>query len=330
MAAVYPVASPFNTNPSYSGSFIPTIWSAKMNAKFYATTVFGDIANTDWQGEVSGMGDKVVINTPPDVTVSNYVPGTGLTYPVPVPSSQELLIDKGKYFAFQVNDVLAYQSKPDLIDTFSADAAQRMRIAIDSDVLYRAFGQSATKNKGANAGVKSGKYNLGTDANPFELTASNVLEKILHMASVMDEQNLPDDSRWLLIDPYTRSLLMQSNLAQANFMGDNTSIVRNGLIGTIDRFKVYVTNQLPKAVAGSGTPTPWVSGDGTDNSITSASDLARRVILAGHKSALTFASQITKMETVRNQDDFGDFIRSLNVYGSKVVQPDALVTLIAK
>lgn len=327
MPAVYPVNAPFNTNPSYSGSFIPTVWSAKMNAKFYATTVFSDIANTDWQGEISNMGDKVVINTPPTLTVSNYVPGAGLNYEVPTPIVQELLIDKGKYFAFHVNDVLEYQSKPDLIDTFSADAAQQMRIAIDSDVLYRAFNQADAANKGATAGAKSGKYNLGTDAAPVTLTASNVLEKILQMASVMDEQNLPDDSRWLLIDPYTRSLLMQSNLAQANFMGDNTSIVRNGLIGTIDRFKLYVTNHLPKAVA--GTNTPWISGDGTDSSVTSTSGLARRVLLAGHKSALTFASQITKMETVRNQSDFGDYVRSLNVYGSKVVQPKSLVTLVA-
>lgn len=327
MPAIYPVASPFNTNPSYSGSFIPTVWSAKMNAKFYATTVFSDIANTDWQGEISSMGDKVVINTPPTLTVSNYVPGAGLSYEVPAPVVQDLLIDKGKYFAFHVNDVLEYQSKPDLIDTFSADAAQQMRIAIDSDVLYRAFNQADTANKGATAGAKSGKYNLGTDTAPITLTASNVLEKILQMASVMDEQNLPDDGRWLLIDPFTRSLLMQSNLAQANFMGDNTSIVRNGLIGTIDRFKLYVTNHLPKAIA--GTNTPWLSGDGTDNSVTSTSGLARRALVAGHKSALTFASQITKMETVRNTSDFGDYVRSLNVYGSKVVAPKSMVTLIA-
>ena len=327
MPAIYPVASPFNTNPSYSGSFIPTVWSAKMNAKFYATTVFSDIANTDWQGEISNMGDKVVINTPPTLTVSNYVPGAGLNYEVPAPVVQDLLIDKGKYFAFHVNDVLEYQSKPDLIDTFSADAAQQMRIAIDSDVLYRAFNQADTANKGATAGAKSGKYNLGTDTAPITLTASNVLEKILQMASVMDEQNLPDDGRWLLIDPFTRSLLMQSNLAQANFMGDNTSIVRNGLIGTIDRFKLYVTNHLPKAIA--GTNTPWLSGDGTDNSVTSTSGLARRALVAGHKSALTFASQITKMETVRNTSDFGDYVRSLNVYGSKVVAPKSMVTLIA-
>lgn len=30
-AALTPVVSPFNTSPAYSGSFIPTLWSAKLN-----------------------------------------------------------------------------------------------------------------------------------------------------------------------------------------------------------------------------------------------------------------------------------------------------------
>jgi hypothetical protein len=28
--AVYPVNAPFNTNPAYSGTFIPTLWSKKL------------------------------------------------------------------------------------------------------------------------------------------------------------------------------------------------------------------------------------------------------------------------------------------------------------
>ena len=43
-APVTPVAAPYNTNPAYSGTFIPTIWSAKLNAKFYAASVYGEIA----------------------------------------------------------------------------------------------------------------------------------------------------------------------------------------------------------------------------------------------------------------------------------------------
>ena len=78
----------------------------------------------------------------------------------------------------------------------------------------------------------------------------------------------------------------------------------------------------------AGTNTPWLSGDGSESSITSTGDAKRRVIIAGHKSAITFASQVTKMETVRNPSDFGDYIRSLNVYGFKVVKPEALALLI--
>lgn len=327
-AATFAVAAPFNTTPSYSGTFIPAIWSAKMNAKFYAASVFGDIANTDWQGEISAMGDKIVIQNPPTITVTNYTVGSGLTYQVPTPSTIELNIDKGKAFAFQINDVLDMQAKPNLLDMFSADAAEQMRTAIDSNVLYNTFSSADAANQGAAAGAKSGSYNLGTDLAPVTLTAANVLQKVLELASVLDEQNVPDSDRWLVIDPYTRTLLLQSNLAQAQFMGDDKSVVRNGLIGSIDRFKIYVSNQLPKAIA--GTATPWLSGDGSENSITSTSNLKRRVIMAGHKSAIAFASQMTKMETVRNPNDFGDYIRSLNVYGFKVVQGKALALLIVQ
>ena len=322
MAAIFPVNAPFNTTPSYSGTFIPAVWSAKLNEKFYAASVYGDIANTNWQGEVASMGDKVYINTAPTITIADYSAGTSLSYQAPTPDMQELLIDKGKYFAFQINDVLEYQAKPNLMDMFAADAAEQMRIAIDSTVLYNTFTNGAAANKGATAGVKSGSYNLGTDAAPVTLTGSNVLQKILEMASVLDEQNVPESDRWLVIDPATRTLLMQSNLAQAQFMGDDTSPVRNGKIGKIDRFTVYVSNQLPKGAANA----TWVSGKGDENSVGSATGVVkRRALIAGHKSALTFASQITKMETVRNPNDFGDFIRSLNVFGYKVVKPESLV-----
>lgn len=307
---------------NYSGTFIPTLWSSKLNAKFYAASVFGEIANTDWEGEIKGLGDKVVINNVPDITISAYAIGTTLSYQVPTPSTLEMSIDKAKYFAFQVNDVLTHQSTPGMIDTFSNDAGQQMKIAVDSNVIYNTWSSAAAANKGATAGAKSGSYNLGTDTAPVTLTASNVLSVLTAFAGVLDEQNVPETDRWLLIDPATRNLLMQSNLAQAQFMGDSQSMVRNGKIGAIDRFTVYVTNQLPKAAA--GTDTPYVSGDGTENSITSLGDAKRRILVAGHKSAISFASQMTKMEPVRNPNDFGDYIRGLNVYGFKVTKDTAL------
>lgn len=319
-AANYPVVAPFNTNPSYSGTFIPTLWSSKLNAKFYKATVFGEITNTNWEGDIKSVGDKVIINNIPTITVNNWSSGTNITYEVPTPNTVTLDINKGKYFAFQIDDVLEYQSQPKLMDMFSGDAAEQMKIAIDSTVLFNTFSSAAAANKGATAGLNSASYNLGTDTTPITLSASNVLSTLTSLASVLDEQNVPESDRFLLIDPATRQWLMQSNLAQAQFMGDDTSMIRNGRIGRIDRFTVYVTNQLPRGAAGF----TYQSGDGTEGNTTSAGTAKRRVLVAGHKSAIAWAAQMTKMETVRNPNSFGDFVRGLNVYGFSVVKPESL------
>ncbi len=318
------VSAPFNTSPAYSGTFIPTLWSAKLNAKFYAATVFGEIANTNWEGEIKGMGDKVVINSIPDITISTYQPGQGLQYQAPTPSTIELQIDKGKYFAFHVNDLLALQAQPKLLDMFSNDAAMQMKIGIDSNVIYNTFGNGASANKGATAGVKSSSFNLGTEGSPFQFgsSSSSSISLLTSLSAVLDEQNVPETDRFLLISPVDRQTLMNSNLQQAYLTGDPQSILRNGKIGMLDRFTVYVTNQLPKLAANG---TSWLSGDGSESSISATTNAnKRRAIIAGHKSAITFAAQMTKMETVRNPYDFGDYVRGVNVYGFKVMKPEAL------
>lgn len=330
-AVTYPVSgtngqitgSNYNTLPSHSGTFIPAIWSAKMNAKFYAASVYAAIMNTDWQGDISGLGDKVIINNIPDIAISDYTIGANLVYQSPVPSTLELNINKGKAFAFAVSDVLAYQAQPDLMDTFSNDASEQMKVAIDQQVLRDTLVDflgmaSGAANRGATAGAKSGAYNLGTDTAPVTLTGANVLQKILELASVLDEQNVPETDRALVIDPLTRTLLMQSNLAQAQFMGDSTSIVRNGMIGKIDRFTVYVSNQLPRASAGQD----FLGGS-------QPGAVARRAIIACHRSAACFAAQMTKTESLRNPNDFGDLVRGLQVFGYKVTKAEAYALLLA-
>lgn len=322
-APVTPVGAPFNTTPSYSGTFIPSIWSAKLNAKFYAASTFASICNKNWEGDIANLGDKVIINNIPSLTITDYVIGGNLAYQTPVPSTVEMQVDRAKAFAFQVSDVLDYQSKPDLMSMFSDDASQQMRVVMDSTCIYRTFNLGAAANQGATAGVKSGLFNLGTSGAPFALTAANVLQKVLEMASVLDEQNVPDAGRYLVIDPLTRTLLLQSNIAQAYLTGDATSPVRNGLVGRIDRFDIYVSNNLPYAAASAVL---WTSGDGSEaTTVATTNANRRRALIAGQTTAIAFASQMAKTETLRNPTDFGDLVRGLNIFGHKVVKPEALV-----
>lgn len=303
----------FTTSPAYSGSFIPTLWSGKLNAKFYSTTVYGEIANTSYEGEIRGMGDKITINNIPSITIRPYTIGSALTYEVPAPSTIDLTIDKAKYFGVNVSDVLEHQAKPDLMNMFTDDASQQMKVEIDKETLLDNFSQGAAANKGATAGLKSGSFNLGTDLAPVALSATSTLPLITALSTVLDEQNVPETDRFLVISPYVRQWLMQSPLAQAYVTGDGQSPLRNGKIGTIDRFTIYVSNQLPTAAAGK---------DYAGANLTSA--LKRGVIMAGHKTALTFASQITKVESLQNPNDFGTLVRGLNVYGYKVIKPESL------
>lgn len=321
MPTVYPIqgGSAFDVTPSYSGNFIPAIWSGKLQEKFYAASTFADVANTDWEGDIKGMGDTVYINTIPTVAINDYSVGMTLTYQVPTSDKLSLQINKGKYFGVQVNDVLEYQAKPNMMDMFTSDAGEQLKVAIDRDNWAATFNQGAAANQGATAGVISASYNLGTDAAPVALTGANILATITAMSSVLDEQNVPESDRWLVITPYDRQILMASPLAQAQFMGDPTSIVRNGKIGTIDRFTVYVSNLTPQGAAGKN----W---DGTNN----ASAVKRHTMIGGHKSALSFASQIAKTENLPNPNDFGQLVRGLNIYGRMVSKPESLTLAVVK
>ena len=325
MAAVFPVQSPFNTTPSYSGGFIPTLWSGKLNAKFYQNTMLSEIANTTWEGELKNQGDTIRIRTAPSISISSYEAGNNLSYEVPTPIYTDMQVNKGMYFGVQVNDVLSYQSDMDLMNMFTDDAAKQLKIAIENEVFFNSFVTEgpASQNEGATAGKISAAYNLGTDVTPIDQSsAANVLNAILRMSSVLDEQNVPESGRWVVISPFDRHLLMQSNIAQAYFTGDQTSIVRTGKIGMLDRFTVYVSNLLPRGAAGKSL-VAGLSDPSTGGSLSSAK--ARRTMLAGTKDAVAFAMTVNKTEPLRNQSDFGDIVRGLAVYGRKVVKDEALV-----
>jgi len=329
MAHIFPVvnAGAFDTSPTYSGGFIPQLWSNKLNAKFFANTMLSEISNTSWEGEIKNQGDSIRIRTAPSIVIDDYAgAGTTLTTRVPVPIYTDLQINKGKYFSVQVNDVLAHQADIDLMNMFTDDAAKQLKIAIENEVFFQWFVTegAAAANKGAAAGAISASYGLGTDLVPVnQATSGELLKMILRMSAALDEQNVPEEGRWLLMSPHDRHILMQSDIAQAYFTGDQASIVRTGKIGMLDRFTVYVSNLLPHGTTAKAT-VAGLSATSTGATLTNAKP--RRMMVAGTSAACAFASQISKTEPLRNQTDFGDIVRGLSVYGRKVVKDTALVT----
>ncbi len=298
-------------HPNYSASgsgFIPEIWAGKGVEKFYTSTVFGEIANTDYEGEISAMGDKVYIRTTPDIAVSDYVRGGGLDYGKPSSPKVELNIDQAKSFAFQINSIDEHQTDRKLMEEWSDDAGQRMKIAVDRDVLGSIYADASDSNSGSTAGAKSGDLDFGSTGAPLALVQGGattgereVMDFLLDIGQGMDEQDLPDTGRWIVLPSWACRLLKGSDLRDASITGDGTSVLRNGRIGMIDRLTIYQSNNLS-----------MVDDGGTN--VTN--------IVAGHKAGLTFASQMTDMEDLPNPNDFGQLVRGLNVFGYKVIEPE--------
>jgi hypothetical protein len=298
----YPVAP---GRPDYAGNFIPEVWSGKLIENFYDATVLAAISNTDYEGEIRNMGDTVNIRTQPNITIREYVKGQNLVVENPDAPKLQLVIDKGEYFSCVEDDIDRVQSDIKLMDMWSKDASEQMKIKIDQRVLTDMLPGIAAINKGANAGQQSASYNLGTLASPLTVTKDGavsttpVVDLIVDMGTVLDEANVPESDRFIVIPAKMAGIIKKSELKDASLTGDGVTPLRNGRLGMIDRFTIYVSHNLN------------VSSGKTS-------------IIAGHKMGFTFASQMTEMETLRAQSTFGNIVRGLQVYGYKVVKPTAL------
>lgn len=301
---VYPLAAGM---PNYSGTFIPTIWAGKLLEKFYDASVVPQISNTDYEGLISAQGDTVNIRTVPNVTIRNYSAGQPLQVERPDSPMVTLNIDQGRYFNLVLDDVMEIQSDINLMNTWSSDASEQLKINIDTYVLANVAVDVAAVNKGATAGRLSANLNLGATGAAVQLTKANIIDKLLEMGQVLDEQNVPETGRWVVMPAWAIRLLKSSDIKDASLTGDGASPLRNGRVGMIDRFTLYSSNLLPRYV---DTNNPFD-------------------IIAGHKVGLTFATQITKTETLRSESTFGTLMRGLQVFGMKVVKGDSLVRLYA-
>jgi len=286
--------------PEYSGTFIPEKWSLAILLKFYDACVLYDICNTDYEADIKGHGDIIHVRQTPDVTIKNAVKGGTTVMENLDATVVDLEIDRGKYFYVGVDRIDKYQSDLDLLSDWATDAAEQMKIAIDTDVLGTVYGQAHASNSGATAGAKTSGFNLGTTGAPLNLTKTNVLDYLIDFNTVLYEQNVPESDRWIVIPPWMAGLIKKSELKDASVSGDGQSTLRNGRLGMIDNLTLYVSNLL--AVVSSTTK-----------------------VIFGHRKAITFASQITEMDHFEKlENSFGQAIRGLNVYGFNTMKPEAL------
>ena len=271
-------------------AFIPQIWSQKLNSMLEKNCVMMQCVNKNWEGEIKNQGDTVKIITPAQVSVSTLTTDD-ITYSSLTPTSKDLKIDQKKFFAFKIDDAAKAQTNTDIMEAHLVNAKRAIEQVQDAYLLSK-----HTDVVSANT--------IGTEASPITLSSSNVYEKFVQLSLALKNSDAvyPGVRPWVVINPNIEAYLLQSSqFINAYNLADET--IREGSIGRIAGMDVLVSTNL-----------------------TEVDD--KYYVLAGTNDAITFASQLAKIESLRDNDSFSDLVRGLYLYGAKTVQPNALAKMI--
>lgn len=271
-------------------AFIPQIWSQKLSQMLEKNCVMLQCVNRNWEGEFKNQGDTVKIITPAAVSVSTLT-SENIEYSSLTPTSQDLVIDQKKFFAFKIDDVAQVQANTDIMEAHLVNAKNAIEEVQDSYLL------------GMHTNV-SEDNTIGSESSPIVLDKSTIYENFVKLSLALKNSDAVHlgAKPWVVINPNIESYLLQSpEFISAYKVADET--LREGSIGRIAGMDVLVSTNLTDV-------------DG------------KYYVLAGTNEAITFASQLAKIESLRDKDSFSDLVRGLYLYGAKTVQPKALAKMV--
>lgn len=343
--------SAFETAANYgnlpNGVFSPTVFSKKAQLAFRKKAIVNDVTNNEYFGEISNMGDTVRILKEPEIVVNPYFRGTQI-----IPQDLEdvdfqLTVDRANYFAFKLDDIEIQQAHHNWMSLATDRAAYKMADEYDANILGYMSGFEKNSSGVWVARTSAVGTKANTDADADELLSRNKLTEasflaggsatesiatgvagtyvatplqiLNRMSRKLDELNVDKEGRWIVIDPVFAELLMDENskLINNDYNPGADQLTNGRLIESkIRGFRVYQSNNLPFIGTGPGT----ADVDGSDTNY--------GVIVAGHDSAVATAQMIDKTEKFRDPNSFADIVRGMNLYGRKILRPEALVRAI--
>ena len=273
--------------------FIPELYAKKVLNRFYATDVLNGVTNMDYSGEFSKKGDTVHIRREPKFTPVDHLVDAPFSFETVNDEEVLLSIDYDKVTAARIPYEDMTLSDIDL-ENMVIEAMKKAHTKMVQQVVFQGVSSSATST------VSSSDWQ----------TALNPTKAIGSAQVALDNLEVDQDNRWLLMSPAMCNKLAQEATLYAQNMGTPKGALFDGYVGHYNGFDIYKTPYL----AGAGTSTAaWYA-------------------LAGHKSAISMATKIqnAKMVDLAASGYLGMGIVFQTLFGFQVPQPDALVSLRAQ
>ena len=254
--------------------FQQTIWSKKIQDALELKCKLVDNCTKEYDGDCK-YANTVKILAVGDPTIGSYA-GTDINIEAMTDASQMLPIDQANYFAFMVDDVDKAQSVPGLPEKFQEKAVHGLAVKRDAYV--------------ANL-IKSGTNATTASARTKEAVKEAIEEAIV----ALRERNF-DEEGVIEVTPGVYNLF-KADLIELKTSNDE--LVKKGVVGMYDGFKVIMTNGLAK-------------------------DSGHEYCAVRGTKAIAFAGQINNVEAGRMEKRFADYIRGLDTFGAKVIDNERL------
>jgi len=265
---------------SFTG-FVPAIWSKKFIKLYDKLTVMQGLVNTDFEGDIQNFGDTVHVRQFGDVAINTYTRNGNITITDVSGTDNTLVIDQSKHFAFKVDDLDKAQSDINIMEGYLKRAAVGIRNTIDSRLLSH-YVDAAPANV------------QGSTSLPTTLTPANVYDAFVDMATTFANANQdPDMEMHAVVNPTVRAIILKSPELRDRSTTMVDESIKNGRVGKFGGFTVHVT-------------TNYSAVNGTIP------------LLFFNRDFISFASQLNKIESVRQENSFADLVKGLYLYGSKV------------
>lgn len=211
-------------------SFIPTIWSARLLQHLDNALVAKNFFNTDYEGEISDMGDTVRINQIGAINIFNYQRNTDMTAPQELATAaQDLVIDQAQAFNFQIDDVDRVQTRADLMDS----AMQRSAFAlaeIEDTFLFNLLALA----------VPVANKVTATVSDPGEM-----YETLVQLRTIMVKNNVPSAGRRVAVPPEAVALLLKDDRFVGTGGTNAEGTLQSGLVGRAAGFDIFEVNTTP-------------------------------------------------------------------------------------
>jgi hypothetical protein len=273
--------------------FIQTVWSKKIQDDLEEKCKLVQDCTREYEGDCQ-YAQTVKILAVGDPTIGNYT-GADITIEEMSDSSQDLVIDVQKYFAFEVKDVDKAQSVPGLPEKYQQKSVNALALAREKHIgaLVAGKAQTTANEEAGNDTYKEGAANVVTATAKTKGAIKTALDDAI---VTLREKNF-DDSGVIELDPRSYKTFKDELI---ELKTANDEMIRRGVVAEYDGFQVKSTNNVYR-------------------------DNAHVYCIVRSKNAIAFAGQINEVEAGRMEKRFSDYVRGLDTYGAKIIAQDELV-----